>query len=71
MMKNETKPDRPTGFTFKEVPQGGSYGTPSGSPDVKKAASVADLKSKTGDPSTGSAEHLKPMGDHTTVCGNK
>ena len=69
-MKDATTTDRPTGFTFKDVPQSGSYGTPKGTPDVKAAGKVADQKSKTSDPSTGAAQNLGKMGDHDTVCGN-
>ena len=70
-MKNESSaaPMRQPG-TIKEVPQSGSYGTPAGSSDVKAAGKVADLKSKTSDPSTGKPQNLGKMGDHTTVCGN-
>jgi hypothetical protein len=54
-----------TGINYKEVPMGtGSYGTPKGTPDVKKAGTVADLKSKTSDDSSGKAEQLGAMGDY-------
>lgn len=67
-MKDVTTTDRPTGFTFNDVPQSGSYGTPKGTSDVKSAGKVADLKSTTSNPSTGAAENLGKMGDHTTYC---
>jgi hypothetical protein len=56
------------GINYQAVPQSGSYGTPKGTPDVKMAGKVADLKSKTGDPSSGKPEMLGAITDYKPDC---
>lgn len=68
--KNVTTTTRPTGFAFNKVGSGGSYTTPSGSPDVKAAGKVADENGKSSSDSTGSPKTIPAMGDHKTCCGN-